>query len=166
MPIEVEDWTPCAPGKLCIGGQCIEHPDAKHYVVPKAHPGGVRLVCNSSQVCARINGKLIDRERAQRYMTCENRSCHSHTFPIHLVGNELAIRFLSCSNPYPVEMDPGCFSNMSMEEGRPAPPPASASAINIKDYALIVQIYRLHLDYRIGIQNLKNIGSVSNKKVG
>uniref|UniRef100_A0A915IW12 Uncharacterized protein n=1 Tax=Romanomermis culicivorax TaxID=13658 RepID=A0A915IW12_ROMCU len=30
-------------------------------------------------------------------------------FPNYLFHNEMAIRFLSCSNPYPVEMDPGCF---------------------------------------------------------
>uniref|UniRef100_A0A915K2C7 Uncharacterized protein n=1 Tax=Romanomermis culicivorax TaxID=13658 RepID=A0A915K2C7_ROMCU len=95
--MDVEDWTPCMPGKLCIGGECIEHPDASHYVAPEAHPGGVR--------------ETIDHNDMGYYLSRSNISNFAipHPFPSKLILNEIAVRFLSCSNPYPVNMDPGCF---------------------------------------------------------
>uniref|UniRef100_A0A915HIT1 Uncharacterized protein n=1 Tax=Romanomermis culicivorax TaxID=13658 RepID=A0A915HIT1_ROMCU len=79
--MDVQDWTPCMPGKLCIGGECIEHPDASHYIAPESHPAGVRVMCNSSRTCVRIDGTLIEGELAQHYMSCEKRSCESHSKP-------------------------------------------------------------------------------------
>uniref|UniRef100_A0A915KLX9 Uncharacterized protein n=1 Tax=Romanomermis culicivorax TaxID=13658 RepID=A0A915KLX9_ROMCU len=73
--IDVEDWTPCVPGRLCIGGHCVDHPDALQHAVPQQQPGGVRVECDKEKSCVRFQEKLIQGKKALKLTTCENRSC-------------------------------------------------------------------------------------------
>uniref|UniRef100_A0A915IK06 Uncharacterized protein n=1 Tax=Romanomermis culicivorax TaxID=13658 RepID=A0A915IK06_ROMCU len=73
--IDVEDWTPCAAGRLCMGGRCVDHPDALQHVIPQQQSGGIRVECDNEKSCVRFQGTLIEGKKALRLTSCENRSC-------------------------------------------------------------------------------------------
>uniref|UniRef100_A0A915J6K5 Chitin-binding type-2 domain-containing protein n=1 Tax=Romanomermis culicivorax TaxID=13658 RepID=A0A915J6K5_ROMCU len=63
---------------------------------------------------------MLTGDIAKQFTTCAKRDCNKPLWPDNMFFSEMAVRFLSCNNPMPVEMDPLCFMKHNSFENDPS----------------------------------------------